>query len=124
MKRRGLDRIALAALRKATELLGLAIGTRLTQMREEGSPTQALLSRAEQDTLHLRVLHETIDILASRWHRIPDRHRPGEIGVSPELMAYRPPRSPGRCLPVAAGAAQRCASLLRQRASHIPRFQD
>ena len=45
MKRRCFDRIALAALRRATELLGLAIGTRLAQMREEGSPVQALMSR-------------------------------------------------------------------------------
>ena len=76
MKRRGLDRIALAALRRATELLGLAIGTRLAQMREHGSPVQALMSRAEQDALHLRLLHETIDILAARWDKVPDRHRP------------------------------------------------
>lgn len=59
MKRRGLDRIALCALRKATQLLGLAIGTRLAQMREEGSHTHALFSRSEQDALHLRLLQET-----------------------------------------------------------------
>jgi putative transposase len=76
MKRRGLDRIALAALRRATELLGLAIGTRLVEMREQGSPVQALMSRTEQDALHLRLLQETIDILAARWDKIPDRHRP------------------------------------------------
>ena len=76
MKRRGLDRIALAALRKATQLLGLAIGTRLAEMREQGSPVQALFSRAQQDALHLCLLHETIDILAARWDKIPDRHRP------------------------------------------------
>lgn len=35
LKRRGWDRIAVAALRKATHLLGLAIGTRLAQMREQ-----------------------------------------------------------------------------------------
>lgn len=76
MKRRGLDRIALSALRKATELLGLAIGTRLAQMREHGSPVQALLSQTEQDALHLRLLQETVDILAARWDKVPDQHRP------------------------------------------------
>ncbi len=51
MRRRGLDRIALCALRKATELLGLALGSRLAQMRERGSPLQELQSRAEQGAL-------------------------------------------------------------------------
>jgi hypothetical protein len=90
MKRRGLDRIALAALRKATELLGLAIAARLAAMRENGSPVQALMSRSEQDSLHLGLLRETILRLDSSPRRShPSAPRPARPG--PARLALRDP---------------------------------
>ncbi len=76
LRRRGLDRIALCALRKATELLGLALGVRLGEMRERGSALLELQSRAEQGALHAHLLQESIEILAARWDKIRERHRP------------------------------------------------
>jgi DNA-binding XRE family transcriptional regulator len=73
---RALEPLSLRALLKATHLLGLALGARLAEMRAAGIPTLALQSRAEENGLHAAAFAEVSEILAARWGKVPDRHRP------------------------------------------------
>ncbi len=76
MKRRGLDRLALRALMKADHLLGLVLGRRLAEMRERGDVTQALLAKHYEQTLHLSLFQEALDVNNLRWDKLPERQRP------------------------------------------------
>jgi transposase InsO family protein len=76
MKRRGLDAIALSALLKATQLLGLALAQRLRQYRDQGDPVLDRFAREHEGALHVGLLGEALDVLAHRWDKLPERQRP------------------------------------------------
>lgn len=76
LRRPCLEKVALRALRRATELLGLAIGTRLARMRESDLSHNRLGAKIEEQALLTSLLSETNRVLAERWEKIPDRHRP------------------------------------------------
>jgi transposase InsO family protein len=76
MTRRSLDTLALKALVKATHLLGLALAERLRQYRDGGDPVLGRFAQLHEHTLHIALLEEALDILGSRWDKIPDRARP------------------------------------------------
>jgi transposase InsO family protein len=76
MKRRSLDTLALRALIKATHLLGLALAERLRQYRNSGDTILDHFAQVHEQTLHAALLQEALDILGSRWDKIPERQRP------------------------------------------------
>ena len=76
MKRRCLDTLALNALMKATHLLGLALGERLRQCRHSNDPALRRFAYVEEQALHVALLDEDLQILGSRWNKIPERQRP------------------------------------------------
>ena len=76
LRRPCLEKVALRALRRATELLGLAIGTRLARMRESDLSHNRLGAKIEEQALLTSLLSETNRVLAERLEKIPDRHRP------------------------------------------------
>jgi transposase InsO family protein len=76
MKRRSLDTFALAALLKATHLLGLALAERLREYRGAGDPVLDRFAQLSEQTLHVALLREALGILATRWDKIPERQRP------------------------------------------------
>ena len=76
MKRRSLDGLALKALVKATHLLGLALAERLRQYRDAGDPVLEHFAQLQEQTLHVALQQEALDLLASRWDKLPERQRP------------------------------------------------
>jgi putative transposase len=68
--------VALPALRRATRLLGLALGSALGRLRESGATAARLFARAEESALLLRMAREAAEILGARWDKVPERHRP------------------------------------------------
>jgi len=75
MKRRCLDTLALRALVKATHLLGLALAERLREYRDSGDPVADRFAQVQEQALHVALLREGLEILASRWNKIPERQR-------------------------------------------------
>jgi transposase InsO family protein len=73
---RSVDPAALPALRWATRLLGLALGSALGRLREAVTTAARLFARAEESTLRMRMAREAAEILGSRWDKVPERHRP------------------------------------------------
>jgi hypothetical protein len=67
---------ALPALRRATRLLGLTLGSALSRLRESGATAARLFARAEESALLLRMAREAAEILGARWDKVPERHRP------------------------------------------------
>jgi transposase InsO family protein len=76
MKRRLLDTLALRALMKATHLLGLALAERIRQYRDSGDIALDRFAQLQEQTLHVALLREALEVLASRLDKIPERHRP------------------------------------------------
>jgi transposase InsO family protein len=76
MKRRSLDDLALRALMKATHLLGLALAERLRQYRDSSDPVLDRFARLQEQTLHTALWREALEILGSRWDKLPERQRP------------------------------------------------
>ncbi len=76
MKRRLLDSLALRALMKATHLLGLALAERIRQYRDSGDTLVDRFAQLQEQTLHVALLREALETLASRWDKIPERQRP------------------------------------------------
>ncbi len=76
IKNRRINRPVLRALRKANQLLGLAVGWRLAELRVSEDPLLACYSKVEENALHSTLFREVADILAARWERIPERRRP------------------------------------------------
>ncbi len=62
-KHRNLDRMALRALMKANELLGLAVGVRLAEIRDSGEPLQEAFAEGEFQALQARSFQEICKIL-------------------------------------------------------------
>jgi hypothetical protein len=67
MKRRVVDALALRALMKATHLLGLALAERLRRYRDSGDAVLDRFAQLQEQTLHVALLREALDTLASRW---------------------------------------------------------
>jgi hypothetical protein len=61
-----LESIACRAIFRAAHLLGLAIGTRIAQMRESDLPHNRLGAKLEEQTLRIHALEEANAILAAR----------------------------------------------------------
>ncbi len=75
-KRKNLQRLALHALMKANEMLGLALGVRLAELRDSEEPLQQAFAESEVHALQARLYHEIADILGARLDKIPERRRP------------------------------------------------
>jgi DNA-binding transcriptional regulator YiaG len=75
-QRGGSSPAALPALLRASHLLGLALGSALGRLRESGATMARLFERAEEQALLLRMTREAAAILAARWDKVPERHRP------------------------------------------------
>jgi transposase InsO family protein len=69
-------RKARATLMRAYSLLGTLLGYRLVDLRASGDKIMA--AEAEIEELHVRVaaLEEAVDLLGTRWDKIPARERP------------------------------------------------
>ncbi len=76
MRRRDLDTLALRALMKATHLLGLALAARLREYREGQDPALDRFAQIQEQALHASLLREALDVLGSRWDKLPERQRP------------------------------------------------
>jgi hypothetical protein len=63
--RRSVHPAALPALRRATQLLGLALGSALGRLRESGATAARLFERAEESALLLWIMREAARILTS-----------------------------------------------------------
>ena len=74
--RSGSPPAALPALLHAAHLFGLALGSALGRLRESGATAARLFERAEESALLLRMMREAAGILAARWDKVPERHRP------------------------------------------------
>lgn len=61
---------------KATHLLWLALAERLRQYRESGDGVLDRFAQLQEQTLHVALLEEALDILGSRWDKLPERQRP------------------------------------------------
>ena len=76
MRRRDLDTLALRALMKATHLLGLALAGRLREYRDGRDPALDRFAQIQEQILHASLLREALDVLGSRWDKLPERQRP------------------------------------------------
>jgi hypothetical protein len=63
--------VALPALRRATRLFGLVLGSALGRLRESGATAVRLFARAEESALLLRMAREAAEILGARWDKGP-----------------------------------------------------
>ena len=79
------DPEALPALRRATRLFGLALGSALGRLRESGATAARLFARAEESALLLRMAREAAEILGARWDKVPER-----VGAQWELPGASP----------------------------------
>ena len=73
---RHLDRLAMRALLRANELLGLAIGIRLAKLRDSADRLAVLFGAAEVSAVQAHLFAEAAEILRERWDRLPERRRP------------------------------------------------
>lgn len=76
MRRRELDTPALRALTKATHLLGLALAGRLREYRDARDPALDRFAQIREQILHVSLLREALDVIGSRWDKLPERQRP------------------------------------------------
>jgi len=74
--RGGSPSAALPALLRATNLLGLTLGSAFGRLRESGAAAARLFERAEESALLLRMTREAAGILGARWDKVPERQRP------------------------------------------------
>jgi putative transposase len=72
----------LRALLNSSKLFGLALGTELGRLRESENTFSSLYARIKELELCLHLAHKSHRILAARWEKIPERHRPH---YTPEL---------------------------------------
>src|SRR5262245_16064514 len=70
------DHLALRALLRSYELLSLALGKRLAELRESGLPDASLFARMEELSFQLPAALSAARVLGERWAKIPERHRP------------------------------------------------
>jgi len=74
--RPALERRALRAVLSAAHLLGLAAGCHLRKLRERADPLLRLQAQLEEAELRARLAGEAAQILADRFAKVADRHRP------------------------------------------------
>jgi transposase InsO family protein/DNA-binding XRE family transcriptional regulator len=70
------EAFALRAVLKVSDLLALAFGHRLAVMRDSEHRHLRSHGRHEELVVQLRLAWECAQILAGRWEKIPERHRP------------------------------------------------
>lgn len=70
------ERLALRAALTAARILGLATGTHLRQLRALADPVAELQARLQDAELRARLAVEAAELLAARFSKIPERHRP------------------------------------------------
>jgi transposase InsO family protein len=70
------ERFALRAVLTAARLFGLAAGTHLRQLRNLNDPLARMQARLEEAQLHARLAWEIVELLSSRFRKIPERRRP------------------------------------------------
>ncbi len=70
------NRVALGALLRAHDLLGLAAGRHLREARAQQDPIRRLQARLEEAELKARLAWQTVDILRARLSKIPEKNRP------------------------------------------------
>jgi len=70
------ERLALRATLAATHLLGLATGAHLRELRGRDDPLLLANARLQEAEIKARLSLEVAEILASRFAKIPERHRP------------------------------------------------
>lgn len=70
------EAVALRAVLKVSELLALTFGHRLARMRDSVHRHVRDHSRYEGLAFQVRLARECTEILAARWEKIPERHRP------------------------------------------------
>jgi len=70
------ERLALRATLTASHIFGLATGTHLRALRGHPDPLLHQQARGEEAELKARLSIEMAQILASRFGKIPERHRP------------------------------------------------
>lgn len=70
------ERLALRATLAASHLLGLATGTHLRALRGMPDALTHLQARLQLAELRARLASESLEILAARFAKIPERHRP------------------------------------------------
>jgi putative transposase len=85
IKRRHLSQLALRAVLKANQLLGLTFGLQLAEKRDSGEPWQVAFAQCKEHDFLGLAFQEAADILGLRWDKVPDKRRPQ---YSPELR-YR-----------------------------------
>jgi transposase InsO family protein len=61
---------------KATHLLGLALAGRLREYRDGRDPALDRFAQIQEQILHASLLREALDVLGSRWDKLPERQRP------------------------------------------------
>jgi transposase InsO family protein len=67
---------ALRATLDTAHLLGLAVGVHLRQLRAQRDPLADALARLQEAEIRARLAWETVDIVAARMDKIPERRRP------------------------------------------------
>jgi transposase InsO family protein/DNA-binding transcriptional regulator YiaG len=70
------DRVAMKALLRANDLLGMALGVRLAELRDSDDRLERVFAESEASAVYAKLMEERGDILAERWDRIPEGRRP------------------------------------------------
>jgi len=70
------NHVALGALLRAHDLLGLAAGRHLREARAQADPVRHLHARLEKAELKARLAWQVVDLLRARLAKIPERNRP------------------------------------------------
>lgn len=71
-----LERKALRAVQRASRLLALALGDRLSELRSSPDPLLRAFAEGEQYRILAQLLAELNEILAARWDKLPEHRRP------------------------------------------------
>ncbi len=75
-KSRDLDRPAMRALMKATELLGLASGLELVRLRDSTEPLHQAYAQAKLEAIRTSGYVQLCQLLSERWEKLPKHRRP------------------------------------------------
>jgi hypothetical protein len=70
------ESIARQAVHKATRLLALALGQQLAEARSSDDPLQSAQARIRELEIQLRLELDLLEIVASRWDKLPEHRRP------------------------------------------------
>lgn len=73
---RNATNLALRAILRAHELLGVATGLHLRETRAQDDPLRHQQARVEEAELRARLAWEAVEMLRARLAKVPERHRP------------------------------------------------